>query len=402
VLLAAFGSNRRRAFPTDFGHHEVKSAVTMPRFGLLVEWRVERHSNPGGRVMKAYICDSCGRISSIRWADGSCSYCLKSTRLSPQDAVEVPIAKCEFGTDFIAVVYQGKAVDMLLASDRRSVQSYLCPELVKLIQEYVDHLEHADETRETNDIEVKYENNVYVVRQEEGAPRIFIPAISNEAELGDSYLSASEREAILTLAMGMKVWVQGKGNAPEYTEYDISALKSFGISSAPGAQPGGGCALPTSFAAPSEPHPQQPKRIDPKMRGKSPEKESGPFIDDQWRDVLAGQSFSPENMRVELWRSAYSHTEIQITHDEEGDPIWRCYINGTFVEEGNESGHLLSLLETSEPEKPVVHGREPNDEDKKWMKSIGIEIGGVENLSSDRSEKGGLPPRNEAVTTLDP
>jgi hypothetical protein len=138
------------------------------------------------------------------------------------------------------------------------------------------------------------------------------------------------------------------------------------------------------------------------MRGKSPEKESGPFIDDQWRDVLAGQSFSPENMRVELWRSAYSHTEIQITHDEEGDPIWRCYINGTFVEEGNESGHLLSLLETSEPEKPVVHGREPNDEDKKWMKSIGIEIGGVENLSSDRSEKGGLPPRNEAVTTLDP
>lgn len=394
VLIAAFGSNRRRALPTDFGHHEVKSAVTMPQFDLLVEWRVERHSNPGGRVMKAYICDSCGRISSIRWADGSCSYCLKSTRLSSQDAVEVPIAKCEFGTDFIAVVYQGKVVDMLLASDRRSVHRYLWDELVR-VQDYVDLLKYTDETRETNDIEVKYENNVYVVRQEEGAPRIFIPAISTEVELGDSYLSATEREAILTLAMEMEIRAQDERTAPEYTESAPDMLNSFGISSTqhPRTQSGRDPALPASFAALSQPRPRQPRQIDPKMREESPENRSGPFIDHQWRDILAGKSFSAENIRVELWRSAYSHTVIQITRNEEGAPIWRCYINGTFVEEGNDSGDLLSLLETSEPEEPVVHDREPNDEDKKWMKSIGIDIRNVKSPSSNKTE--GRPERSD-------
>jgi hypothetical protein len=44
------------------------------------------------------------------------------------------------------------------------------------------------------------------------------------------------------------------------------------------------------------------------------------------------------------------HTVIQITHDEEGDLMWRCYINGRFVREEAIPVTFLSLLETSGPE----------------------------------------------------
>jgi hypothetical protein len=37
VLTATFGSNRRGTLPPDFGHYEMKSAVTMSCLGLLVE-----------------------------------------------------------------------------------------------------------------------------------------------------------------------------------------------------------------------------------------------------------------------------------------------------------------------------------------------------------------------------
>jgi hypothetical protein len=114
--------------------------------------------------------------------------------------VEIPIPKSEFGSDFIAVIHRGRVVDLLLASGRRSVHGYLWGELER-VQKYVDHFEPANESLKPTDIEVKYGNNVYVVRLEDGVPRIIIPAISTEVELGDSYLSASEREAILTLAM---------------------------------------------------------------------------------------------------------------------------------------------------------------------------------------------------------
>jgi len=34
---------------------------------------------------------------------------------------------------------------------------------------------------------------------------------------------------------------------------------------------------------------------------------------------------------------------IQITTDEEGDPVWRCFVNGRFVAEGDDSDKLLSF-----------------------------------------------------------
>jgi hypothetical protein len=162
-------------------------------------------------VTKAYICDACGRISTITWDDGSCHYCLKSTHVLTDEAVEIPIPKSELGTDFIAVVYRGKVVDVLLASGRSSVYGYFWGELERM-QEYVDHLEPANETLKPTDIEVKHGNNVYVVRLEDDVPRILIPAISTEVELGDSHLSGSEREQILTLALrGMPSLSEAQG-----------------------------------------------------------------------------------------------------------------------------------------------------------------------------------------------
>lgn len=150
--------------------------------------------------MTAYSCDSCGRISTTTLDKERCHYCGGTTHVLSEDAVEIPIPKSWFGTDFVAVVYRGRVVDLLLASGRSSVHGYLWGELER-VQEYVDHLGPTDEAPRTTDIEVKHGNNVYVVRLEDGVPRILIPAISTEVELGDSYLTASEREQILTLAL---------------------------------------------------------------------------------------------------------------------------------------------------------------------------------------------------------
>ena len=87
----------------------------------------------------------------------------------PEPATEIPIPKDEFGTDFVAVVYRGKVVDVLLACGRSSVQSDLWCELVRS-QQYVDNVKPGDESRKLTDIEVKHGNNVYLVRVTDGVP----------------------------------------------------------------------------------------------------------------------------------------------------------------------------------------------------------------------------------------
>jgi hypothetical protein len=109
-------------------------------------------------------------------------------------AVEIPVPKCEFGTDFIAVVCRGWVVDILLLSDRTSV--YDCARETR-IQTYVNTLSPPFEKCET-DIEVTYGNNVYVVRMMDGAPHIMIPALG----MGDcaGYLTSHEKRSVLALA----------------------------------------------------------------------------------------------------------------------------------------------------------------------------------------------------------
>jgi hypothetical protein len=173
----------------------MKSALTMSCSGSVVECRVEKRSSASSRIA-TYTCDSCGRVATSVRTDKLSHCCRKTTQRLVEAATEISVPKCEFGTDFIAVVCRGKVVDILLASGRSSVRGCLSDAAV---QQYVDRFKCSEAIKAT-DIEVKYGNNVYVVRQEAGAPRIFIPAISTEEELGDSYLSASEQEAILALA----------------------------------------------------------------------------------------------------------------------------------------------------------------------------------------------------------
>ena len=103
------------------------------------------------------------------------------------------------------------------------------------------------------------------------------------------------------------------------------------------------------------------------------------YIDDQWRDILAGQGFSPRTEeQAEVWRSPSVDALIRITHSDEGDPLWLFYINGTVVEKGDDSERLLFLIEEASVEdESVEHEKTPNVGDNQWLTSIGISVGEV-------------------------
>jgi hypothetical protein len=97
------------------------------------------------------------------------------------------------------------------------------------------------------------------------------------------------------------------------------------------------------------------------------------FIDDQWRDILAGQGFSPRMEEDgEVWRSCRSDARVVIDHQDD-DPHWNYYVNHMLIENGDDPSKLLFLLENHD-EKCVEYGKEPNEDDKQWLKSIGINV----------------------------
>jgi hypothetical protein len=104
-----------------------------------------------------------------------------------------------------------------------------------------------------------------------------------------------------------------------------------------------------------------------------------PYIDDQWRDILAAQGFSPRTEEgAEVWRSPGVDALIEITHSDKGDPLWLFYVSRTLVEQGNDTGRLLYLIERVSPEaESVKHEKEPNVDDNQWLRSIGISVGKV-------------------------
>lgn len=75
-----------------------------------------------------------------------------------------------------------------------------------------------------------------------------------------------------------------------------------------------------------------------------------------------------------MWRSCNTNAQVVIDATYNCDLFWRYYTNYDLVAEGNDASKLLLVIENREDDEPVVHGRELNDEDKKWMKSIGIEV----------------------------
>ncbi|HEV2730503.1 MAG TPA: hypothetical protein VGV15_10780, partial [Terriglobales bacterium] len=106
--------------------------------------------------------------------------------------------------------------------------------------------------------------------------------------------------------------------------------------------------------------------------------EGGPmrrYIDDQWRDILAAHGFSPRTEEeTELWGSPGVDALIQITHSDEGNPVWFFYGNRTLAEVGDESERLLHLLELAPEDEYVEHEKELNVDDNQWLTNIGISL----------------------------
>jgi hypothetical protein len=113
-----------------------------------------------------------------------------------------------------------------------------------------------------------------------------------------------------------------------------------------------------------------------------------PYIDDQWRDILAAQGFSPRTEEgAEVWRRPGFNALIEITHSDKGDPLWLFYVNGTVIELGDHTGRLLYLVEGASPEAgSVQHEKQPNDDDNQWLRSIGISVGEVTTAFHDGTE----------------
>jgi hypothetical protein len=211
VLTATFRSNRRRTLPPDFGHHQLKSAVIRSRSGLMVDCRVEKRSSASSRIA-TYTCDSCGRVATSVRAEKLSHCCKKTTHPSVEIAAEIPIPKCEFGTDFIAVVCRGWVVDLLLASGRSSVHGYLWGELLR-VQEYVDRLETTDENREATDIEVKYGNNRSLARADSASCKSF-PAFVNKtrpASVSATLRRVRVKRRALTLSSNLRIFLLRAG-----------------------------------------------------------------------------------------------------------------------------------------------------------------------------------------------
>jgi hypothetical protein len=105
-----------------------------------------------------------------------------------------------------------------------------------------------------------------------------------------------------------------------------------------------------------------------------------PYIDDQWRDILAAHGLSPRTEEgAEVWGSPRVDALIEITHSDKGDPLWLFYVNRALVETGDESDRLLYLVERLYAEDEAVeHEKESNADDNQWLRSIGISVGEVE------------------------
>jgi len=210
----------------------MKSPVTMSCMGLLFECRVEKRSRTNTRI-STYTCNGCGRVATSVRADKLSHCCKKTTHPSVEVAEEIPIPKCEFGTDFIAVVCRGWVVDILLLSDRTSVHATLheCGADVS-VQGFVDRITRSEKDRRASDIEVQDGNNTYLVRSVNGVPHAFVRVDQTDVyDSCDGLLSPYERKRIIEIAL-----VQGRENTGTFNQlgtggqsHAISAGESGGL-----------------------------------------------------------------------------------------------------------------------------------------------------------------------------
>lgn len=150
-----------------------------------------RNFPAGENVRKVYTCSSCGRISTSVRASKLSHCCRKAAEPSVEAIAEIPIPKCEFGTDFIAVVCRGWVVDTLLLADRTSVYDYMSGGAV---QAYVNNLQLGYEHRET-DIEVKYGNLVSSPFAPSSQPLETVEVVENAQNQGSRFYASISKNA---------------------------------------------------------------------------------------------------------------------------------------------------------------------------------------------------------------
>jgi hypothetical protein len=102
----------------------------------------------------------------------------------------------------------------------------------------------------------------------------------------------------------------------------------------------------------------------------------GNYPDDNWREILHANGFTPSGVNEEVWRSPYSDIKVKIDVDRETEEPYYQVI----TEDGTRSGHwtdpetLKAIVEPKdqEPEPPTLTPEEEKKGDDDFLKSMGI------------------------------
>lgn len=112
-------------------------------------------------------------------------------------------------------------------------------------------------------------------------------------------------------------------------------------------------------------------------------KQAAQYIDDEWREVLVANGWYPHSVyangqEIEQWRKQGMDFSVVISIDvNTEEPFFGIYDkDGKYVDGSNETWALeiytSDNIVLKEPDAPVKHERELNDEDKSLLKSMGI------------------------------
>ena len=107
----------------------------------------------------------------------------------------------------------------------------------------------------------------------------------------------------------------------------------------------------------------------------------GKFPDDDWRQILEANGFTPSGAREEVWRKPEANFGVKIDVDpEKGEPYYQLITDdGAGSAKWSDTDSLKKIVnliqQEQEPEPPQLTPEEIAQEDEKLMKSMGIRLG---------------------------
>ncbi len=111
------------------------------------------------------------------------------------------------------------------------------------------------------------------------------------------------------------------------------------------------------------------------------------FPDDEWRQILEANGFTPSGAVEEVWRSPYSDLKVRIdVNRETEEPYYQIITeDGTRLAQETDPEALKDVLTPKEPEPLRLSPEEEKAADKAFLKSVGI--------SHEAGKRAGKPPR---------